>query len=100
MQGRGEAMVRASLLAEEKIAEATLEGYPELGGSGGESEQDGVVFEWERQVRKITVSVGSEEKIEGLREVAVAVAWQEGDRRKQISRATWVANRELDSGAD
>ena len=98
-QVRGEKMVRASLLAEEKIAEATLEGYPELGGSGGENEQDGMVFEWERQVRKMTVSLGAEQKIERLREIAVAVAWQEGRRRKQINRVTWVADRELDSGA-
>ncbi len=72
----------ATLLAQGKMAEIELEGFPEVGGEEGDFGEEYPRFTWRKRV--------TETPIEDLRKVTLTVSWDE----KNLEVITYLAKRE------
>jgi len=72
----------STLLAQGKMAEIELEGFPEIGEEEGDFEEDYPDFTWKESV--------IETPIEDLRKVTLAISWDE----KSLEVVTYLAKRE------
>jgi hypothetical protein len=86
---------QAVLLANEKIAETLVLGYPEEGTKSGTVEMNALDLHWQTEVTDIQPHQLSELDIEGLRRIFVDVSWEQGIRLKHIQMSTYVADRKL-----
>lgn len=89
------AICEATFLAEEKIAEALVDGYPELAAESGTVERNALPLFWQRQVADIRPTELAQANITGMRQVSVDVSWIKGSSRRQIQMSTYIANRKL-----
>lgn len=72
----------ATLLAQGKMAEIELEGFPEVGGEEGDFGEEYPRFAWKETV--------TESPIEDLRKVVLTISWAE----KNLEVITYLARRE------
>jgi len=86
---------RAVLLAQQKLAELTVQKYPPIGTHTGMLIQDGIEFCWQTDVRSFALAGDRQNETASLREVCAAVRWQNGRQEKQYRLATLIAQREL-----
>ena len=85
----------ATLLAEEKMAEALTDGYPKLGTESGTVEKNALPLYWNRQVTDIPQTALGRADISRIRQVSVDVSWVKGSGRRNIQMSTYVADRKL-----
>ena len=72
----------ATLLAQGKMAEIELEGFPEVGGEEGDFGEEHPGFTWRETV--------AESSIEDLRKVTLTISWD----KKNLEVVTYLAKRE------
>ncbi len=90
---KAQVVTQATLLAQEKLAEAISNGYPSVGVQSGTMETRGELLTWRTEVTDARLPaacrpVGSRDR---LRTVSVEVSWQRGAGDKQIRMTTCVA---------
>ncbi|MHC4694565.1 MAG: prepilin-type N-terminal cleavage/methylation domain-containing protein [Planctomycetota bacterium] len=95
MTDAAEIKSQAVLLANEKIAETLVLGYPEEGTKAGTVEINALGLHWQTEVTDIEKHQLGELDIEGLRRILVDVSWEQGTRLKHIQMSTYVADRKL-----
>jgi type II secretion system protein I len=83
---------QAVFLAQEKMAEAAVPGYPQQGTNSGSVERNGLNFAWRTDI----TNVGSQDVrglvLKDLRRIQTRVTWQQGTRPKNVQMTTYVAN--------
>lgn len=87
MMDSGSRMARATLLANDRLAEVLARDVPELGKSTGrvEDETGHTVYRWTSLVTEAAVPELETVRLAGIRQVHVEVAWQEGERDVAVS---------------
>ncbi|MBI3995646.1 MAG: prepilin-type N-terminal cleavage/methylation domain-containing protein [Nitrospirae bacterium] len=75
-------LTRATLLAQQKISEVEMAGFPALGILNGGFPEPDEIFDWTETV--------SSTPFEYAREVRVEVGWKEGSRRDSVTLITFV----------
>jgi type II secretion system protein I len=93
---RAQTLTAAVLLARARITEATCAGYPSVGVESGRTDTEGGEMTWRTQVTNVRPARRSAVR-EGLRRIAVEVAWGQGHARKQIEMTTYVAETRIDA---
>jgi hypothetical protein len=105
----GSHMARATLLANDRLADILARDVPELGESSGrvKDETRDTVYRWTSVVTDAPLPALESARLMGLRQVHVDVAWQDGERDAVVSLDTLVhiatgGEREIldDSNAD
>jgi Tfp pilus assembly protein PilW len=88
----GSHMARATLVANDRLAEILARDVPELGKSTGrvEEETGGTVYRWTSVVTDAPVPALESVRLMGIRQVHVDVAWQDGERNAVVSLDTLV----------
>ena len=76
---------KAVSLAQQKIEEIKLSGFPEIDVRLDQEEENYKGFLWKKKVEKT--------ELEGLRKITVIVNWFEGKKREEVSLATYIADR-------
>ncbi len=87
-----QAMTQAVFLAQEKLAEASVSGYPKQGTSSGAVETDGLRFVWKTEIADVGSRAVGSLPLKGLREIRSAVTWQRGADQKSVQMNTYVAD--------
>ncbi len=64
---RGRAMIQATALAQQRLADVLVGGYPDVGASDGRFEDEHARFAWHQEVQQTP--------FEFVREVRVSVTW-------------------------
>lgn len=77
-------MTRATLLAQKKISEVEMAGFPSLGVVAGDFPEPDDMFNWTQTV--------STTPFDFAREVNIAVAWREGERQESVILVTFVVD--------
>lgn len=77
-------LTAATLLAQTKISEIELMGFPELGEASGDFGEDHSGFRWREIV--------SPTPFDFAREVRVRVSWKMGNREEDVEFITYIAN--------
>ncbi len=90
---KAQVMTQATLLAQEKMAEAISSGYPSVGVKSGTVETEGELLTWRTEVTDARLPAvcrpaGSRDR---LRTLSVEVSWQRGAGDKHIRMTTCVA---------
>ncbi len=90
---KAQVMTQATLLAQEKMAEAISSGYPSVGVKSGTMETEGELLTWRTEVTDARLPAvcrpaGGRDR---LRTVSVEVSWQRGAGDKHIRMTTCVA---------
>jgi len=75
-------LTRATLLAQKKISEVEMAGFPPLGIMAGDFPQPDDMFHW-------TQTVGTT-PLDFAREVTMEVAWREGEHSQSVVLVTFV----------
>lgn len=85
-------MARATLLANDRLAEILAREAPDLGKSGGrvEDANDGMIYRWTAVVTDTRPPEAESLPLWGMRQVRVEVAWQNGGREVVVSLDTYV----------
>jgi type II secretion system protein I len=85
-------MARATLVANDRLAEILARDRPELGRSSGrvEDETRDVVYRWTLTVTDPRVPQLESARLMGARQVHVDVVWQDGERQAMVSLDTLV----------
>jgi general secretion pathway protein I len=90
--GAAETTAAAVFLAQEKMAEATLAGWPALGARSGTAQANGSEFTWHTQVTNLDALASHGVARNGLRQLNVDVAWRQGAGSKSLRMTTYVAD--------
>ena len=85
----------ATFLANEKIAEALTNGYPETGTDSGVVEKNALSLNWQREISDVRSNQLDEFEIDNIRLISVNVGWNKGPAYRQIQMSTYVADRKL-----
>ncbi len=90
---KAQVVAQATLLAQEKMAEAISSGYPSVGVKSGTMETEGELLTWRTEVTDARLPavcrpVGSRDR---LRTLSVEVSWQRGAGDRHIRMTTCVA---------
>lgn len=94
LSDRASRQTRAALLAQARLAEATAEGFPEIGGSaGGFAGEENAGFRWETMVEEARDPALEDAGVRGLRRLAVTVRWNDGESERQVELTTLLADR-------
>lgn len=88
----GSHIAKATLLANDRLAEILARNVPELGKSSGrmEDETGGTVYRWTSVVTDAAVPALESTRLMGMRQVHVEVTWQDGERDAIVSLDTLV----------
>lgn len=88
----GSHMARATLVANDRLAEILARDVPELGKSTGrvEEETGGAAYRWTSVVTDAPVPALESVRLMGMRQVHVDVTWQDGERSAIVSLDTLV----------
>lgn len=84
-------LTAASLLAQEKLVEAELAGFPELGKQKGDFGKRNEKFTWEQTVVPMP--------LEQVREVQIRVMWNEGQHEEDVTLVSYIFNQNSAIGA-
>ncbi len=90
---KAQVMTQATLLAQEKLAEAISSGYPSVGVTSGTMETEGELLTWRTEVTDARLPAVCRPARTGdrLRTLSVEVSWQRGAGDKHIRMTTCVA---------
>lgn len=77
-------LTMASILAQRKISEIELGGFPDLGETGGDFGQELPGFRW--------TEIVSPTPFDFAREIRVKVSWKSGGREDDVEFITYMAN--------
>jgi type II secretion system protein I len=80
----------AVFLAQEKNAEVSTAGFPQLETRSGAVERNGVSFEWTTTVTEARPQVAAGRTLSGLRQIRTSVSWPEGSGNKDIQMTTYA----------
>ena len=86
---------QAVFLANAKIAESLVNGYPRQGTKSGTVENNGLKFTWQTEVKPTRLDLSEEKTVSGLREIAVDINWKQGIKHNHLRMSTCVADRKL-----
>ncbi len=86
---------QATLLAQEKIAEALAAGYPKRGSNRGTVQKNTLCFNWQTEVTDLQLPQLDQADICGLKKVSVDISWKQGISQKHLQMSTYVADRKL-----
>jgi len=88
----GSHMAKATLVANDRLAEILARDIPELGKSSGRMEEEtgGTVYRWTSVVTDAAVPALESTRLMGIRQVHVEVTWQDGERDAVVSLDTLV----------
>ena len=107
MVDSGSHMAKATLLANDRLAEILARDIPELGKTTGRVEETGTVYRWTSVVTDAAVPALESTRLAGIRQVHIEVTWQDGERDVAVSLDSLVhvsarGKREIleDSNAD
>ncbi|MCU0913266.1 MAG: type II secretion system protein [Planctomycetes bacterium] len=92
--------VRATVLAQNRLAEIVAQEVPELGTTGGriEDANDGMVYRWQAVVTEARPPETESVSLIGLRGVHVEVAWQDGGRDGMVTLDTFIRAAHVTAG--
>jgi general secretion pathway protein I len=79
-------ITKATLLAQERMANLLTEGRLRTGEEEGEEKDSIPPFTWKQQVEESTV--------EGMKKLTVIVQWKEGENERDLRFVTYVASSE------
>ncbi len=85
-------MAKATVLANNRLAEILAREAPDLGKSGGrvEDANDGMVYRWTAAVTDARPREAESLPLLGLRQVRVEVLWQDGRREAVVALDTYI----------
>ncbi len=85
-------LAKATVLANNRLAEILAREAPDLGKSGGrvEDANDGMVYRWTAAVTDARPREAESLPLLGLRQVRVEVVWQDGGREAVVALDTYV----------
>jgi len=92
MADTAQTMVKAVLLAQERIALAQAGGVPKLGTQSGTADVGETTFDWRVEVTGADSRLPGGVGRNGLRELRVTVAWPDGKGRRNIQTTTYIAD--------
>jgi general secretion pathway protein I len=75
-------LTRATLLAQQKISEVQMSGFPDLGASSGTFPEPDEIFDWTETVNSTP--------FEYARELRMDVGWKQGEHRHSVMLVTFV----------
>lgn len=87
-----QATSQAVFVAQERIAEASIGGFPERGTDSGTIERNGRQFSWRTEVKDITRPGHGDFTLHGVREISAIVTWQQTSIEKTVKMTTLVAD--------
>jgi len=91
---RAQITSRAIFLAEQKIAETLVLGYPNPGNDSGTVADNGVALDWNVEVTDLRLPQLSATANAGLRKILVDVSWKQRLGRNHLQMTTYVARRD------
>lgn len=77
-------MTEATLLARQRITEVSVAGFPDMGESEGDFGEAAPRYRWKQQVKQTPFEV--------VRELVLAVVWNEGSREEEVRFTTYLFN--------
>jgi general secretion pathway protein I len=77
-------MTEATLLARQRITEVSVAGFPDMGDSEGDFGEAAPGYRWKQQVKQTPFEV--------VRELVLAVVWNEGSREEEVRFTTYLFN--------
>jgi len=88
----GSHIARATLVANDRLAEILARDIPELGKLSGRVEEEtrGTVYRWTSTVTDAPLPQLESVRLMGIRQVHVDVTWQDGEREAMVSLDTLV----------
>lgn len=89
---RSDNRITALYLLKYQMAQIEMQGYPEVGQSGGEFGENSL-FQWQSTVTEI-----DSDEIEGLRMIELTVLWEHLGKPQTMSMMTYMADREMQQG--
>ncbi len=95
MVDRSQTQVQAAALAEQKMAELMMAGWPPLGTDTGSLEQEGRDYRWRTEVTdwKLPESIGAD--LLPARRILVEIRWEQGKKEKKVQLVSCAADRSL-----
>jgi general secretion pathway protein I len=75
-------ITEATLLAQQKISEVEMAGFPDLGTTGGNFAEPNENYDWTETI--------SSTPFEFAREIRIDVGWKEGEHRNSVAIVTFV----------
>ena len=86
---------QATLLAQQKIAEASAAPYPNQLSDRGTVKKNALSFNWQTQITDVHLPKLNDTRITGLKKISVDVNWQQGLGKKHLQMETYIADRKL-----
>ncbi|OPZ97521.1 MAG: Bacterial type II secretion system protein I [Planctomycetes bacterium ADurb.Bin412] len=95
MVDRSQTQVQAAALAEQKMAELMMAGWPPLGTDTGSLEQEGRDYHWRTEVTdwKLPEPIGAD--LLPARRILVEIRWEQGKKEKKVQLVSCAADRSL-----
>ena len=89
-------LTTASFLAQEKIEEIFMGGFPEIATAGGDFGKDYPRFGWEKRVSAVDPFAGEnpEEREDIVRKIELEINWPGKKGKEKIKLTTFMARRE------
>jgi len=87
------AVIAATALAQQRMADATIGGFPDIGTSEGRFDDEHVRFTWRQEVSPTDLF-----STDLVREVRVTVAWGEPSRNERVDLVSYVFQRQKKGG--
>ena len=93
LHGEARAVIAATALAQQRMADATIGGFPDLGTSEGRFDDAHARFTWRQEVSPTGLF-----STDLVREVRVMVAWGEPSRNERVDLVSYVFQRPKTGG--
>jgi general secretion pathway protein I len=87
------AVIAATALAQQRMADATIGGFPDIGTSEGRFDDEHARFTWRQEVSSTDLF-----STDLVREVRVTVAWGEPSRNERVDLVSYVFQRPKTGG--
>ncbi len=87
------AVIAATALAQQRMADATIGGFPDIGASEGRFDDEHARFTWRQEVNPTGLF-----STDLVREVRVTVAWGEPSRNERVDLVSYVFQRPKTGG--
>lgn len=94
LHGEARAIIAATALAQQRMADATIGGFPDLGTSEGRFDDEHARFTWRQEVNPTGLF-----STDLVREVRVMVAWGDPSRNERVDLVSYVFRPKTGGGA-
>ncbi len=95
MVDRSQTQVQAAALAEQKMAELMMAGWPPLGTDTGSLEQEGRDYRWRTEVTDWKLPEPIRVDHLPARRILVEIYWDQGKKEKKVQLVSCAADRSL-----